>query len=268
MMDSTTLRKWLLAMMAMACTTVYATNTTSNVERERYWADQLADGLVVGEAVWLSNRGHRFLALSATPEKPATTAVILIHGRGVHPAWGFIEKLYRDLREAGYLTLSLQMPILASAAKFSDYGPTIPEALERIDRSIEYLRQQRNIKRIIIVGHSGGAMTAITYLAKRPNAGVAGLAAIGFVSQPNGPDIMRPEIMLKSVQIPVLDIYGSNDLNEVISFVGARRRAAEQAGNRHYRQQRVAGADHFFTDHYPELRQIIQDWLASLPGKP
>jgi pimeloyl-ACP methyl ester carboxylesterase len=267
---TTNLRLWLIfSALLIAYNPVQAAPTTSNLEREKYWADQVVDTVMVGEAVWLSNRGHKFLALYAAPEKPATTAVILVHGRGVHPAWGFIDKLYRDLNTAGYNTLSLQMPILGNEAKFSAYGPTFPEAFERIETGIRYLHARvPQLRKIFLIGHSSGGMTVVAYAAKQPDPQLAGVAAVGLSTLTGGPDVMQPAMMLRTIRLPVLDIYGSNDLAEVVNFAAARKQAAETAGNRRYHTVRVAGADHFFSDSYPELLKHLRDWLAPLAGTP
>ena len=62
-----------------------AAQTTSNLKREKNWADQVVDTVVVGEPVWLSARRHKFLALYAPPAQTGSRGVILLHGRGVHP---------------------------------------------------------------------------------------------------------------------------------------------------------------------------------------
>jgi len=240
--------------------------TTSNIKREQNWADQIVDSVVVGDPVWLSARQHKFLALYAPPARPGHVGVILIHGRGVHPAWGFIEYLRGDLAEAGYHTLSLQMPILEADAEFGAYAKTFPEAFDRIDAGIVYLKS-KGVDRIVLIGHSSGAMTAVAYLAKRPQAPVAGVVAIGLSTFASGSDTMQPALMLKSVHVPVLDIYGSNDLHEVLSYTEARKSAAQQAGNTDYRAIRVPGATHFFTDQYDVLKQDILAWLRRHSAK-
>ncbi len=65
-----------------------AAQTTSNIKREKNWAEQVVDSVVVGEAVWLSARRHKFLALYAPSAQTGARGVILIHGRGVHPRLG------------------------------------------------------------------------------------------------------------------------------------------------------------------------------------
>ncbi len=245
---------------------IAAAPTTSDLAREKNWADQVADTVVVGEPVWLSNRGHKFLGLYAPPAGGGTTAVILIHGRGVHPAWEFIDKLRSDLADAGFHTLSLQMPILAANARFSAYGNTFPEAFERIDAGIRFLRE-KGVTSILLLGHSSGAMTIVAYSAKHPQAPIAGIVAIGLSTLANGPEMMQPALMLRNVHVPVLDLYGSNDLHEVVSLADARRAAARQAGNKDYMIVRVPDASHFFTDRYEALRQQVLGWLGRFLGK-
>lgn len=242
-----------------------AAQTTSNIKRETNWAEQVVDTVVVGEPVWLSARRHKFLALYAPPAQARDRGVILVHGRGVHPAWGFVDNLRADIAEADFHTLSLQMPILATDAPFGAYGKTFPEAFERIDAGIQYLKQ-KGVKRVLLIGHSSGAMTAVAYVAKHPQAQVTGVVAIGLSTYPVGPDTMQPALMLKSVRVPVLDIYGANDLHEVLSYNEARRTAAQTAGNKGYSAVRVPDANHFFTDQYEALKKHILDWLRRNAG--
>jgi len=242
-----------------------AAQTTSNIKREKNWADQVVDTVVVGEPVWLSARRHKFLALYAPPAQAGGRGVILIHGRGVHPAWGFVDNLRADIAEASFHTLSLQMPILATDAPFGAYGKTFPEAFERIDAGIQYLKQ-KGVKHVLLIGHSSGAMTAVAYVAKHPQAPVTGIVAIGLTTFPNGPDTMQPALMLKSVHVPVLDIYGANDLHEVLSYNEARRAAAQASGNKGYSAVRVPDANHFFTDQYEALKKHVLDWIGRNAG--
>jgi len=239
--------------------------TTSDLKREKNWANQVVDTVVVGDPVWLSARQHKFLSLYAPPARAGKRGVILIHGRGVHPAWGFIDNLRSDLSEAGFHVLSLQMPILAVDAPFGAYGKTFPEAFERVDSGIQFLKQ-KGVLQVVLIGHSSGAMTAVAYSAKHSLAPITGIVAIGLSTFPNGPDTMQPSVMLKSVRIPVLDIFGANDLHEVLSYNDQRRASALIAGNKGYRAVRVPDTDHFFTGQYEVLKKHILEWLGSLRG--
>ena len=254
-----------LLMSSLFCVQADA-QTISNVAREKNWADQIVGSVVVGEAVWLRARQHKFLGLYTAPAEASSWAVILLHGRGVHPAWGFFDNLRSDIADAGFHTLSLQLPILAQDAKFGSYGQTFPEAYDRIDTGIRFLKQ-KGIRNIILLGHSTGAMSAVAFAAKHSRTPLAGIVAIGLSTFANGPDAMQPVLMLKSVRIPLLDIYGANDLHEVLSYVSARRSAAVAANNKSYTAVRVPDTDHFFTDQYEALKKHTLDWLRRTKGK-
>jgi pimeloyl-ACP methyl ester carboxylesterase len=257
----------LAALLAASVAVPSLAASTSNLAREKGYAEQITDQLVVGEAVWLQAAGTRFLGLYTAPEgahKGSKNAVILVHGRGVHPSWGFIETLRMELAEEGFHTLSLQMPILEEANKLADYARTFPEAYDRLDAGGALLKR-KGIARIFLVGHSSGAMTIIAYGAERPAAAVSGIAAIGAGSDAAGGPRMQPPQMLEKIKgKPVLDIYGEKDLDIVLNPASARAAAAQRAGNRGFRQVRIAGADHFFTDHYDDLKAQLLAWLQQL----
>lgn len=255
--------------------------STSNLEREKNWAEQIGDFLVAGEAIRLEASGVRFLALYTKPRETvvqgrtdngaegrntATRGIILLHGRGVHPAWGFIDTLRVDLAEAGWHTLSLQLPILDQDVKFAEYGKTFPEALQRIDAGVRYLRE-KGVKQIVLVGHSSGANTAVTYAAEHPKASLVGLTVIGLTTEPAGNRYMQSAPQLEKLKLPILDIFGSEDLPVVLDTASARAAAAKKAGNSGYTQVRVKGANHFFTDRYDSLRTRLGEWLTTLPAK-
>lgn len=259
---------FILGLLAVLGLPTQAATSTSNLEREKNWADQIIDTLIAGEPVWLEARGVKFLGLHTEPANGGKSAgaVILLHGRGVHPAWGFIDTLRVDLADAGWHTLSLQMPILEADVKLSEYGGTLPEAFDRIDAGIRFL-QERGIKKIMLAGHSSGAMTALGYAAERPAAAIAGIGAISPPTEPAGGALMKPVELLPRIKKPVLDLYGSDDFPEIRNTAQARRSAAQKAGNRAYTQQVLKGANHFYTDRYDPLKQNLLAWLERTAGK-
>jgi len=236
--------------------------STSQLRREKIYADQIERYLVVGNAIRLEARGVKFLAIDTQPDNsPAKGAVILLHGRGVHPAWGFIDKLRMDLAEKkGWRTLSIQLPILEADTPLAAYGPTLPEAYERIAAAMAYLDKQ-GIKRIVLLGHSSGAITVAGYMSERPRAKVAAVGLIGLSAGLPGQNLLPT---LTHLTIPVLDLYGGKDLPQVLKVADARRQAIARGGNRRYRQVREPGANHFFAEHYDQLRARISEWLDSL----
>ena len=66
---------------------------------------------------------------------------------------------------------------------------------------------------------------------------------------------------LGKIRIPVLDIYGSQDLDTVLLSADARKMALTGAGNQASRQEQVMGADHFFRGLDSSLVMIVATWL-------
>src|SRR5262245_43014506 len=108
--------------------------------REQKWADEIAPGIVVGDAVYLEGKGARkFLSIYIEASK-AKAGLVIVHGIGVHPDWGLIGMLRGALPDHGYTTLSAQMPVLAQEARPEDYGSTLPEASERLKVAVNFFR--------------------------------------------------------------------------------------------------------------------------------
>ena len=233
--------------------------TGSDVSKEHRWADQIIDGLMDGDELWLNDGdSHEFLALFTEAEKQTESAVVLIHGIGVHPNWpDVIYPLRVGLMEQGTTTLSLQMPVLANDAESKEYLPLFDESPNRIDSGIAYLREKGYTK-ITIVAHSMGASMATHYLAYTDTAQVNSLVIIGM-----NPGIIefRNLKALEKVGLPVLDIYGSEDLPGVLNFVDDRAKAGNTGVNRQFSQVRVEGANHFFQGRETELLNQVIDWL-------
>lgn len=86
----------------------------SNLERELRIRDEIIDSIVIGEAEMLEADGQEFLGIYTESElEKAQGAVIIMHGRGLHPYWVDVTRpLRQDLPEYGWHTLSIQMPVL------------------------------------------------------------------------------------------------------------------------------------------------------------
>ena len=240
---------------AFACTAAAA----QDHEREARWAEQTVQGLVVGDAVWLQQgSGHRFLALY-TPAAQARGAVIIAHGRGWSPDHELYGALRTKLAEAGYSTLSIQMPVLPGTAKVGDYLPTFPDASERFALAAAWLRGQ-GFRKLAIVSHSLGATMANYYLIHNDSANANAsnpdnpkVDAWVFISIINGlEDMFR-------IHVPVLDVFGSNDWD--VTRVGAGERLKQLSANPGSEQVVVQGAEHFFETQQDQLTKLIAAFL-------
>ncbi len=64
------------------------------------------------------------------------------------------------------------------------------------------------------------------------------------------------------IKIPVLDLYGENDLPEVLA--NAKKRAISLKGNAGGKQVKIPKADHFYNNHEAGMVKAVKDFLASL----
>lgn len=235
--------KWIALMLLSLSLNALA----ADYAREQKWADEVLPSVLTGDPVWLDQaNGHKFLGLY-TPADKAKAGLVVIHGIGVHPDWGLISALRQQLPEAGYATLSIQMPVLKADAKVEDYPPTFAEAAERVKLAVAFLKA-RGHARVAIVAHSLGTRMSYHYLTGKPDAAVVAWAAIGA---PAALDMAR-------LKLPVLDLYGQNDLAQVVDNAGKRAAGLKQKGSA---QVVVPGADHFFEGKDTELLEQVRGWL-------
>ena len=229
----------------------------SDLAKEARWAAQIVDSLMDGDAVYLDDGRSEFLALE-TPatDDDSTRAVVVMHGTGVHPNWPtVVQPLRVRLTESGWHTLSIQMPVLANEAEHGDYAGIYDWVPGRIDAAVRYLRD-KGAEKVVLVGHSQGA-TMVAYYLSRAHAPVDGFVAVGMSGGiAGGP--MDTLAQLPQLDLPILDLYGSEDLPEVLASA-AQRREATTSGD--YTQQTVDGADHFFDGEEAQLLEVVNGWL-------
>lgn len=235
----------------------------SDLAKEKRWADQIVDSLITGDAEWLTVDGLKVLAIFTPSEiEPARGAAIILHGIGVHPDWpDVIHPLRTRLPEAGWATLSLQMPILPNEASGIDYLPLLAEVPPRIDAAINFLRAQ-GINNNVIIAHSLGTVMTSYYLNRRPASTLRAYIGISMTEIENNSH-MSNVVMLKSVTTPLLDIYGSLDESHVRNYAQQRQQSAASANNQAYRQIVIKDANHFYNGKDDVLLEVIQDWISN-----
>ena len=233
---------------------------SSDLDKEKRWAEQVIDSLLDGEAHYLNDGKNDFLSLvTEAEENESTTGVVVIHGTGVHPNWvDVIQPLRVGLAEQGWNTISIQMPVLANDASHDDYTVVFPNAPARIDAAVSYLKQEMGAKRVVLVAHSlGSSMTAYHLSRNQPE--VDGFVAVGMGGGGSHPD--RDNLtFLKSIKMPMLDLSGSEDLKSVLDSNSKRK--TSQAHNAAYTQIIEPGADHFFDGEEEALLNHVSNWLT------
>ncbi|MDX1519762.1 MAG: alpha/beta fold hydrolase [Gammaproteobacteria bacterium] len=246
-----------------------ATSVTHAYDRDRELliAERLQERIKVGKPVWLGSGEQEFLAIHTEQMTPEPLgAIILLHGLGAHPDWPIvISPLRKSLPQRGWITVSIQLPVLSPEDNIEAYGKTLDEAVRRIDLTMEYLAGQE-IEPVILLGYSFGGATAFHYVAGQENGKPAliGVAGVSALAQP----FLRPPLDLlekiSAISIPALDIYGSRDFKEVVDQAADRRLAASKGENPWYEQIEIEGADHSFSGLGTVLTKRISGWLKKL----
>jgi len=247
------LHRFLLVAFACVVAPAFAAPIIDGAREDR-WAQEVVPAIVVGDAVWLATPSRaNVLAILALPAENPKGGAIVIHGLGVHPDFAMIGGLRTLLVDAGYATLSVQMPVLAAGETRDAYAVTLPAAAERIDAAIAYLRG-KGIAPIAIVAHSFGAVMTDAYLAR--------------------PDAMRidawvPIGMLADFRLdprePVLDVVAANDFPEVLAAAPIREKRLRHDGCS--RAVVIPNADHYFGMEQKELAAAVAAFLDRVAAK-
>ena len=243
-----TAARWASIMGFATATTCSAAVIAPDYAREERWAQEIAPAIVVGDVVYLSTPLRpRVFAILAEPAGIPKGGVVIVHGLGVHPDWGLNGGIRTRLADAGFVTLSVQMPVLASGATRDDYRATLPEASQRIAAALRYLREKR-VAKIGVVSHSFGATMVNAYLAGPDALDIDAWAAIGMF----GTYDAKP-------RQPVLDIVAERDFDEV--RVAATRRAGDPPQTKCSRSMTISDTDHYFDNRQAELAAAIAVFL-------
>lgn len=156
--------------------------------------------------------------------------------------------------------MSLQMPG-AKKMRFEAYAGLFEDAYERIEEGISFLKA-KGIKRIYLIGHSMGARMTSAYLARRGNPDIVGFVAIGAHS--GGGDIFNSTKHIAQLRIPVLDVYGTADADDVKN---ATARETFTRTMPDYQQLPVHAANHQMQGHEQELIKGAAEWIQAQEKK-
>lgn len=124
--------------------------------------------------------------------------------------------------------------------------------IQRIEAVMTFLKS-KEAERIVFVGHGAGGDTAVTLLGELKTP-VEALVLVGTAQ-------LTSDDVWETFKFPILDIYGSNDLDGVDTAVKQRRKLMNRAGNPYYGVREVTGADHVFYGLQPQLILTIRSWL-------
>jgi len=229
---------------------IQSAHASPDYAREARWANEVIPSILVGEPIYLPQpNGHNFLGLYSTSEQK-NIGLVIAHGMGLHPNWDLIGVLRQRLNDFGYTTLSIQMPVLEATAGFDDYPKIFPDAVERLQIAVNYLKQQ-GFKHIVLVSHSNGSRMSRIFMTSKPENVDAWIAI----------SLTRNETF-KGVNVPVFDLYGENDLPHVLSSIKQRRKSFNS--NSASRQMVVKGAGHFYVGQEEAMVDAVKLYLDKL----
>jgi len=234
----------------------------ADIAREKHLAEQIKDSIITGEIVSLQADGNEFIGIidNQKPRQPRGS-VIILHGMGSNPnAPQLIFPLRSKLAKLGWVTASIQLPVLANGASIDEYLKLIQPSSARIQSSLNYMRENFKNRPCVLIGHSLGAMMAVNFMAQQKKLACDALVLISLPTLPSELAEAQSLELLKKINTPTLDIFGSQDLDHVIGMA-ATRKLSLMANNPLNRQIEISGADHSFNGLSDSLVHSVHGWL-------
>lgn len=125
---------------------------------------------------------------------------------------------------------------------------------QRLKAAITFL-QEKDIDRILFIGHGAGGNLAVEILDDETTP----IQALILISTPE----LSTNEVFKTMQHPILELYGAQDLDGIAEAVQHRKVLMKRAGNKHYAIREIVAANHFFTGLETTLVNSIRGWLKS-----
>jgi acetyl esterase/lipase len=241
---------------------VVALNITANAAssiQEAEIAREIKKNRHLGEIIELTAGDHQFLAIyqeTALPVKQG--GLIILHGTGQNPdSPAVIHPIRTGLTDSGWDTLSLQMPVVALETNPTAITDLQPEASLRIQAAIQFFTAKNNVN-VSILGHDSGAALAVGFLGQSGTDQVRAVALLSI----NGPEQAILE-NLQKIDLPILDLYGTQDFEHIKSMANDRKRAVVSKGeNRNFRQITLEGGNHYYDSLQQSLLARVRAWLG------
>jgi hypothetical protein len=189
--------------------------------------------------------------------RDSKVGVILAHGQGLDPDSQVVGPLRRTInKELGFYTLSLQMPVIQGKPgpeKLQEYASTFPDAYTTIQTGIEFLKKEKGVERVYLMGYSMGGRMTTGFLAQHPDSGIVGYIGVGLLG--GGQEPLNTNLNLKKIKLPVIDIYADSGRDAKSaefrkSFVSDR-----------YTQVIISGAKHDYRGYDKQIAKVVIAWL-------
>ena len=128
-----------------------------------------------------------------------------------------------------------------------------PDAYQRIQAAIDFLKKEKGVQRVYLMGHSMGGRMTSAFLVNYPDAGVVGFIGVGLLA--GGQEPVNTNLNLRKVRIPVIDVYAEADRDA---------KAAEfRKGlvSERFVQVPIPGAKHSYRGYEKEVADAVIGWL-------
>lgn len=146
----------------------------------------------------------------------------------------------------------------AAPEKTANVLPPVSNS-ERIEAAWAFLKA-KEVERIIFLGHGKGGDVALEMLASKTFS-VAGLMLVGVTE-------LESNDTFSTLEVPVLDIYGSQDIDGVEKAIKQRRALMKRELEADHTIRKVMGANHVYYGLEPMLLMTVRSWLNARYIKP
>ena len=142
---------------------------------------------------------------------------------------------------------------------WKEFSSDFPAAYQAIQASVDYLRNEKGINKVYLIGFSMGARMASSYVSKYPMVGLSGFVGVSMLNNGGGPfDCYRN---LSTVSIPILDVYPQYGKYDDALYAEKRKRLIST----NYQQIMIPNANHAFKSKSSEkeMSEAVISWLEN-----
>ncbi len=159
-----------------------------------------------------------------------------------------------------YNTYSIQLPVLKKLSTYYDYTKIFYDSDERIKSAIEYILTKN--ANITVVAHSCGVHMLMSLINnEKLSENISSLVLIGSGAVDKGQKLIY-KYPYSRISVPILDIYGEYDFNNVINKADERKRMLKTINNKS-KQIQIKSSNHYYEDNSSELIAHVKKWLTN-----
>jgi len=197
-----------------------------------------------------------------TSAEKARGTVVILHGCDyqANVQHSIVQALHKNLPQAGWNTLSFQLPTLSSTSSYQDLNRVMQDAATQIESNIAIAKEKSQTP-VVLLAHGCGSHMALAWMEVKGNDKVDAYIGIGTGMMNTSAKDIHLSMPLEKMKFPQLDIFGSADNEAVLRTAQQRLGHINRAANPASRQKIIADADHNMTGKTEQLSKTITKWL-------